>query len=171
MFSCGDRAILFCCASLILFWRGLFLGRGLSASVSAGHRVLARLRAAETGRPLLFASNAGPSAQIDTRGRVHIAVMAPRVDAVAADPEPKPWGHPTSEIFYLATDADGTDVQCRQISPTDDTTAHWLPNISRGGPFYLVEKPVILYTRGVKGEGCVPTDENEVYAVLPKDNG
>jgi len=65
----------------------------------------------------------------------------------------------------------GATFECSQVSPTDGSTANWLPSISLAGPLHPVEKPVILYTRGDKGEGCSPVTETEVYCVVVEDPG
>jgi len=55
------------------------------------------------------------------------------------------------------------------VSIPDDELPNWLPNISRGGVYSPVEKPVILYTHGSKGEGCSPETKTEAYCVLIED--
>jgi hypothetical protein len=106
----------------------------------------------------------GGGMTVDIKGRVHAALMA--VDQQACgDSEPdRAWGHPSTEIFHLIRA--GEEVTCSQISPTDPDTASWLPNISRQQLFAPVECPTILYTHGIKGEGCSPPDENRVYCIL-----
>jgi len=106
----------------------------------------------------------GGSLTIDTAGRIHAAVMA--VDSAACNTEEpdRVWGHPSTEIFHIQKK--GIDLTCSQISETDPQTASWLPNISRQQLFAPVENPVVLYTHGVKGEGCLPPDTTEVYSVF-----
>lgn len=36
---------------------------------------------------------------------------------------------------------------------------------SRAGLHHPVERPLLLYTRGVKGVGCSPPDRTEVWGV------
>jgi len=103
---------------------------------------------------------------IDTKDRIHVVAAAVDADAVRSTPAVKAWGHPSSEIFHLLADANMQHVECHQISPPDPAVANWLPSISRAGLYHPVEKPVILYTHGVKGEGCSPATENDVYCVM-----
>jgi len=99
---------------------------------------------------------------IDTRDRIHLALTA----TLRGGPDEKAWGAPSSEVFHLVTRGQVEGTQCHRISTPDDHTASWLPNISLSGPFHPVGNPVILYTHGVAGDGCSPTVETEVYAVL-----
>lgn len=100
---------------------------------------------------------------IDARDRLHAAVTAVRP---GADDPAVSFGLSSSEVFHLVCDADGKPRGCVQISVTDPTRPNWLPNISQPGPFCPVERPVILYTHGIAGEGCLPTTETEVYCVV-----
>jgi hypothetical protein len=105
----------------------------------------------------------GGSMTMDAQGNVHAAVMA--VDReVSSDTPDKVWGHKSSEVFHITKNEEQTT--CTQISETDPDTANWLPNISRQELYAPVEKPVILYTHGVKGEGCTPPDRTKVYCII-----
>ena len=106
---------------------------------------------------------------IDTRDRIHAAVTALRPKELAETSGDGAWGHPSCEVFHLVSDVGVRDFECHQISTADETTANWLPNISLKGLHQPVEKPVILYTRGVKGDGCSPSDKSEVYCVFVEE--
>ena len=108
-------------------------------------------------------AEAGPIT-IDTRDRVHMAISLNR----KIDPE-EAWGHPSQEVFHLVSRDRGASFGCNQVSTPDDSLANWLPSISLAGPFHPVEKPVILYMHGVKGEGCSPPDETEVFCVMVEE--
>jgi len=103
---------------------------------------------------------------IDTRDRIHTAMTAVRPEPADDASENGVWGHSSLEVFHLVADASLTQIECNQISPTDDAMANWLPNISRKGLHCPVENPVILFTHGHKGDGCSPPDETEAYCVF-----
>ena len=103
---------------------------------------------------------AGPIS-IDTQDRVHMAVSLLRTDCMG-----EAWGHPSLEVFHLVSSDGGEGFECNLVSRPDPEMANWLPNISLSGLFHPVEKPVILYTHGVPGEGCSPPTETEVYCVM-----
>lgn len=103
---------------------------------------------------------------IDTDDRKHIVFNAP---TLAADADiALAWGHPSCEVFHITTDASGGNATCAMASTADKTLANWLPAISLPGIHHPVEKPVILYTRGLPGKGCSPDTTTEVYCVLPE---
>jgi hypothetical protein len=101
---------------------------------------------------------------MDSRGRLYLAVSA-----AIEGPEPRRPAHPTCDIFLLRSDDGGANWDCRQVSRTDDQAPRWLPNLSLPGPHHAVEQPVLLYTHGVAGEGCSPTDPTDVYCVRVLD--
>jgi hypothetical protein len=103
---------------------------------------------------------------IDSRDHIHVVVTAVPAGSVGSD---KAWGHPHSEVFHMMSADSGLTFVCRQLSPTDETTPNWLPNISLGGVFAPVENPVILYTHGVAGAGCSPPTTTEAYCILTED--
>lgn len=104
---------------------------------------------------------------LDSRNRLHLALTA----VTANEPSTEDgahgknwnWGDPTSEVFHLVSHDGARTFDCRQISPTDPTTPHWLPSISRSDLFHPVEQPVILYTRG---KTLAPDAGTKVYAVM-----
>lgn len=100
----------------------------------------------------------------DTTGLLHLLLTAVEAGAVA-DPS-QVWGTPSAEVFHIVSDEAVRSFECNQVSATDETTPNWLPSISHTGPYHPVDKPVILYTHGVKGEGCSPTTETEVWCVM-----
>lgn len=104
--------------------------------------------------------SAGPLV-IDTSGRIHMAVSLSRKTE-----EGESWGHPSLEIFHLVSSDGGEIFECNQISPPDEELSSWLPSISMAGPHHPVDNPVIMYMHCVKGEGCSPPDETEVYCVM-----
>ena len=99
---------------------------------------------------------------IDTRDRLHIVLTAVDPDEVGDDSH---WGHPSSEVFYLCSEDHGETFACTQVSPTDPTTANWLPSISRPGPYHPVDTPTILYTHGDVGSGLTPNTKTEVWCL------
>lgn len=101
---------------------------------------------------------------IDARGRIHIAAALR-----AREARGQGWGHPSHEVFHLESSDGGASFACNQVSETDETTANWLPSLSLAGPFHPVEEPVIMYTRGDKGDGCSPETTTEVYVVFVAD--
>ena len=109
-------------------------------------------------------AQAGPIT-IDSCDRIHM------VTNLNEPVEGKAWGHPSHEVFHLVSRDRGASFECNQVSPADDSTANWLPSISLAGRLQPVDKPVILYTRGDKGEGCLPITETEVYCVFVEDLG
>ena len=116
---------------------------------------------------------------VDVRGRLHIVCTVFPTAAIATN---KPdrymgdddtwWGHRTLEAAHLVSSDGGRTFSYHQVSPPDDSVAHWLPAISKPGPFHPVEHPVILFTRGMSGHRTKPSDPcrndvlTEVYAVL-----
>ena len=97
----------------------------------------------------------------DATGRVLIAGSAvPR--AIAEDGST--WSHPHNEIFLLTSTDAGRTFTAQQVSDTDPTTANWLANISRPGPNHDLRTPLLMWTHGVKGDGCAPPDETQVWA-------
>ncbi|MCZ7649087.1 MAG: BNR repeat-containing protein [Planctomycetota bacterium] len=107
----------------------------------------------------------GGSLTIDTRGALHVALMAFDENAYARDPDPATWGHPSLEVFHLRVAPNLKEVAARQVSPADPATPHWLPSLSQPGLHHPVERPLLVYTAGVKGEGCTPPDRTRVYAL------
>ena len=106
---------------------------------------------------------------IDTRDRKHVVVTAVRPDLLASTRGIYgAFGHPSSEVFHITCDPTVSDVHCRQVSPTDETVANWMPNVSQPGPFSPVEAPVILYMHGSPGRGLQTATgtETEVYCVI-----
>jgi len=100
---------------------------------------------------------------IDSRDHIHITATAAPVSRLGTE---QVWGNPLCEVFHLVSADAGRSFSCRQVSVTDETTANWLPNISRGGVYNPVENPVILYTHGPAGVGCSPETQTEVYCVM-----
>jgi hypothetical protein len=98
---------------------------------------------------------------VDTRDRLHAAMTAVR----PLKEEEKAWGHPTAEVYHVLRETDGS-LTCTRVSRGDEECANWQPNISRPGPRNPIEQPVILYTRGVPGEGCTPETTTEVYCAM-----
>ncbi|MCX5659058.1 MAG: BNR-4 repeat-containing protein [Planctomycetota bacterium] len=109
------------------------------------------------------------SMSIDSKGRIHVLLAAASIPAGANEKANQEWGDPTCEVFHLCSRDAGKTFECVQVSPTDAKVAHWLPQMSRSGPNYTFENPMILYTRGEAtakpGEGCQATGLNEVWAV------
>ena len=101
---------------------------------------------------------------IDTDDRIHMVTGLNRKDQNG-----EAWGHPAQEVFHLVSRDRGVNFECHTVSPVDESLPNWLPSISLGGLFHPVEKPVILYTRGVKGVGCSPPDETEVFCVMVEE--
>ena len=106
------------------------------------------------------AAVAGPIT-IDSRDRIHMVVNLNKADTAE-----KAWGHPSLEVFHIVSKDSGRSFECNQVSTSDASMANWLPSISLAGPLQPVENPVILYMHGVKGEGCSPPTETEVYCVM-----
>lgn len=106
---------------------------------------------------------------IDTADRLHVAAtglgLRNDVDTDTA------WGRPSCEVFHLVSRDGGTTFECNQVSPSDPSMANWLPNIALPGLHNPVERPVILYTRGLPGEGCSPPTETEAWCVMVEDLG
>lgn len=100
---------------------------------------------------------------IDTQSTIHVVVTALRPDEVGNG---EWWGHPSCEVFHLCSDDGGRSFECNLVSTPDKTTANWLPNISKSGPFHPVEQPVIVYTHGEPGQGCRPETQTEVLCVM-----
>lgn len=99
------------------------------------------------------------NATVDARGRILAVVSAS--EAVAE----KWFGDPSLECFLLASDDGGRSFEAHVVSTPSPDVANWLPNISRTGPNHDLTRPLIIYTQGVKGVGCLPPDRTEVYAV------
>ena len=75
------------------------------------------------------------------------------------------WTGSDDGLMHITRDG-GKTFECNQVSASDDKMANWLPNISLPGIYNPVEKPVILYTHGVPGEGCSPPTETEAWCVM-----
>ncbi len=104
-------------------------------------------------------AGAGPIV-IDTQDRIHMAVG---LNLPVSEDES--WGHAGQEVFHLVSTDGGESFICNRVSIPDNVLPSWLPSISMGGVYQPVEKPVILYTHGDKGEGCSPETKTEVYCV------
>ena len=133
------------------------------------------------GEPFLFSEKGSTRAtaygfgnkSVTLDGKTHVVWLdaVARVCGRTYDHASKARGHPSHEVFHLMSLDRGASFECNQVSPTDDSTANWLPSISLAGPLQPVDKPVILYTRGDKGDGCSPITETEVYCVIVEDLG
>lgn len=104
---------------------------------------------------------------IDRLGRIHVAVTGVRPEALA--PSQSQWGHPSCEVFHLCSQDGGRTFACQQISRSNDQYANWLPTLSKSGPFHPVDKPALLYTCGVPGQGCTPSTKTQVWCVFIED--
>jgi hypothetical protein len=98
----------------------------------------------------------------DAAGDIHLVAMLP----VGAETGENWFGRDSLEVFHLHSNDKGQTFDCIRISETDPSTASWIPSISRAGVYHQVERAVILYTKGDKGEGCSPEDKTEVYCVF-----
>ncbi len=103
---------------------------------------------------------------VDTRDRLHVACTCVP-DAQRGE---RLWGNRYAEILHLRLDPATGHCDATPVTLHDPALAHWLPNISHSGPFQPVEHPVILYTRGVPGEGCKPPDQTEVWCARMVEN-
>jgi hypothetical protein len=101
---------------------------------------------------------------IDTADRIH--VLASAVPEGTDEDEDRLWGHPAHEVFHLCSRDGGGTFECNMVSEPDGSVANWLPAISLQGVYHPVERPVLLYTRGVPGDGCKPDTRTEVYCVM-----
>ncbi|MHC4874573.1 MAG: hypothetical protein ACYTFY_22200, partial [Planctomycetota bacterium] len=108
----------------------------------------------------------GATLTIDSRDHLHLAVQAP--DLPADTDVSAVWGHPSTEVFHITTDASGSNAECTMVSNGNKKTASWHPSISMPQIRFPIEKPVILYTHGAAGVGCMAEDLTEVYCVLPE---
>jgi hypothetical protein len=103
---------------------------------------------------------------IDTQDRLHVVCSC----IPDSRRHLKNWGDPALEVFHLRLDPRTGTCEVTPLSPPDPSVANWLPTISHAGPFQPVENPVILYTRGVPGEGCKAPDLTEVWCVWAEEN-
>ena len=103
---------------------------------------------------------------IDTADRTHICITALQPAGLIDKSASAAWGLPSCEVYHLMSQPAALDFECNMVSIPDEGLPSWLPNISLGGICSPVEKPVILYTHGDKGEGCSPTTQTEVYCVM-----
>ena len=103
---------------------------------------------------------------IDTRNGLHVVITALCPNDVS---DGRHWGHPSCEVFHLCSGDMGESFTCSQVSPSDPSAANWLPSISRPGPYHPVERPTIMYTHGVPGEGCCPQTQTEVWCLRVAD--
>ncbi|MHC4872241.1 MAG: hypothetical protein ACYTFY_10385, partial [Planctomycetota bacterium] len=110
----------------------------------------------------------GAALTIDSADRLHVVAQAP--DLPADTDVLTVWGHPSTEVFYITTDPTGSNAECEMLSNRDEKTANWLPSISLPQIHSPIDKPVILYTHGVAGKGCLAEDLTEVYCVMPEDD-
>jgi hypothetical protein len=106
---------------------------------------------------------------VDAADRLHLAVAA--LDGGAVSDAEEGWGHPSLEVFHLCSADGGATFECNQVSAPDAGVANWFPAISLPSVFHPVRDPVILYTRGIPGEGCSPTTETEVWCVMVEGVG
>jgi hypothetical protein len=97
---------------------------------------------------------------VDARDRILVVV-----DATRTTPGEQRWGHPSMECFLLVSTDGGSTFTCTQLSTSTPDLPNWLPNITRTGPNHDLRSPLVLYTLGVAGEGCQPSDRTNVYAV------
>jgi len=80
------------------------------------------------------------------------------------------WGAPGQEVALLVSRDAGATFSVHRVSPVDEETPNWLPNIERnvGRPF--VDRPHLVYTHGHPGETCTPDIKTEiVFVTLPAD--
>ena len=105
---------------------------------------------------------------IDTSDRLHIALSAS--DLPTGAEASVAWGDPGMEVFLVSIDAEGGNPACEMVSVPSDEAGSWLPSINMPGLYHPVEQPVVIYTHGVAGKGCMAEDRTEVYCVLPEDS-
>jgi hypothetical protein len=74
------------------------------------------------------------------------------------------WGHQTSEVIQLASADGGERFSFQLVSPSDKTTAHWLPNFEKPtGQHAIPDQPGIIYTAGSPGEENTDILSNGVW--------
>lgn len=104
---------------------------------------------------------------IDSRNRIHVAATVLTHERIESPLDGFAFGDPASEIYHWQVEQQGEKIQCNLASEPDDSLANWLPALSQPGVFCPVEKPVLLYTKGLRGQGCAPTDIlTEAYCVI-----
>ena len=89
---------------------------------------------------------------------------------MAAPPAERGWGAKGTELVRLLVGPDGSIRQTELVCSPDPTMPHWLPSIERWCPHAPIERPALLYTRGVNAGGYSNNRnrvETEVWLQLP----
>ena len=81
------------------------------------------------------------------------------------------WGHPSNEVAQFRSTDGGKTFAFSQVSPSDSSVSHWLPNIERATGYNRVaSSPSVLYTGGTPGQKNTQLLSNRVYfAALSRD--
>lgn len=72
---------------------------------------------------------------------------------MAAPENQRGWGAEGSELVRLLVEADGTVRRSELVCPIDSEMPHWLPSIERWCWHAPVDRPMLLYTRGINAGG------------------
>jgi len=72
---------------------------------------------------------------------------------MAAPPPERGWGANSTELVRLLIRPDGSICGSELIRPPDPETPHWLPSIERWCWHAPVDKPALMYTRGINAGG------------------
>jgi hypothetical protein len=95
---------------------------------------------------------------VDAHGRLYVLLDVKSPDL--------PWGDASIEPLLLVSDDGGTTFEGMRLCAPDPSTPNWLSNLERSATTLPVAgPPAVLYTHGVKGVGCTPSDLTRVHLV------
>lgn len=72
---------------------------------------------------------------------------------MVAPEDQQAWGAKGIELFRLLVGADGSITRSELVCPIDPDMPHWLPSIERWCWHAPVDRPMLLYTRGINAGG------------------
>jgi hypothetical protein len=80
------------------------------------------------------------------------------------------WGSNGTELIRLLVKTDGSILSAELVRPIDPSLPHWLPSLERWCPHAPLDRPALLYTRGINAGGYrhnVNQVKTEVWLQIP----
>ena len=79
------------------------------------------------------------------------------------------WSHESNEMVLLTSRDGGDSFTVYRVSDPQSDAPSWLPSLERQTGHNKVSVPTLIYTHGLKGEGCSPDVETEIRFVSLAD--